>query len=234
VLFFSGGFSSGDAHAPLEKTRSTSRQHRENASRALVLRQRKPAANVFGILPRKRIFHWKNTLMTHPITHDEKDFNTCDLCDAYEKDEPSVVQPLPPVFRDFGSVARFCGPVATVKCHEDNTRVKEAVESPGGGRVLVVDGGESLRCSLVGGNLAVAAKKHGWAGIVVNGAVRDLAELKEAAIGIRALALMPRRSIKHNEGRRDVPVEIQGVAVRPGDWLYADADGIVVSVRQLL
>jgi regulator of ribonuclease activity A len=161
------------------------------------------------------------------------DFATCDLCDAHENDQPPTVQALPPVFHDYGSVPRFAGPVATVRCFEDNSRVKEAVESPGEGRVLVVDGGASVRRALVGGNLAVAAKKNGWAGIVVDGAVRDLLELRLAGIGVRALALMPQRSVKRNEGARDVPVVLQGVAVRPGFWLYADEDGILVSPRAL-
>jgi regulator of ribonuclease activity A len=101
-------------------------------------------------------------------------------------------------------------------------------------RVLVVEGGGSLRRALLGGNLAAAAAKNGWAGIVVDGAVRDLAELRAAGIPVKALALVPLRSVKRGEGRREVPVEIQGVAVRPGDWLYADEDGIVVSATSLL
>ena len=101
------------------------------------------------------------------------------------------------------------------------------------GRVLVVDAGGSLRCALVGGNLAVAAAKNGWAGIVVDGCVRDVAELAGHQTGIRALASMPLPTEKRNEGQRDVAVQIQGVWVRPGDWLYADADGIVVSARAL-
>ena len=140
---------------------------------------------------------------------------------------------LPPVFRDFGAAARFSGPVATVRCLEDNSRVREAVNSPGEGRVLVVEGGGSVRRALVGGNLAAAAAKNGWAGIVVDGAVRDVAELAAAGIGIKALALMPLRSVKRNQGERDLAVEIQGVPVRPGDWLYADEDGIVVSAAPL-
>lgn len=161
------------------------------------------------------------------------DFSTCDLCDAHEKDAIPILRALPPVFREFGSVARFCGPVATVRCFEDNSRVKEAVESPGEGRVLVVDGGGSVRRALVGGNLAAAAARNGWAGIVVDGAVRDCRELQAAGVAVRALALMPQRSVKRNEGERDVPVLIQGVPVRPGHWLYADEDGIVVSERPL-
>ena len=160
------------------------------------------------------------------------DFSTCDLCDAHKA---SLVAPgdagfrvLPPLFRDFGGVAKFAGTVATVKCFEDNTHVKAAVESPGLGRVLVVDGGGSLRRALVGGNLASAAAKNGWAGVVVDGCVRDVAELAACAIGIRALAVIPLPTDRRNEGQRDVPVQIQGVWVRPGDWLCADADGMVV------
>ena len=160
-------------------------------------------------------------------------FSTCDLCDAREKDDPPTLRVLPPVFRDFGAQVRFCGPVATVRCYEDNTRVKEAVESPGEGRVLLVAGGGSVRRALVGGNLAAAARRNGWAGIVVDGAVRDLAELADVALPVKALALMPQRSVKRNEGARDVPVVVQGVDVRPGDWLYADEDGIVLSASPL-
>ena len=160
-------------------------------------------------------------------------FATCDLCDAHEEDTSGAFRVLPPVFRDFGKAARFSGPVATVRAIEDNSRVREAVNSAGEGRVLVVEGGGSVRRALVGGNLAAAAAKNGWAGIVVDGAVRDLAELTAAGIPVKALALMPLRSIKRGEGQRDIPVEIQGVTVRPGEWLYADEDGIVVSATSL-
>ena len=161
-------------------------------------------------------------------------FSTCDLCDAHEKADPPVVRALPPVFRNFGAAVAFAGPVATVRCFEDSSRVKEAVESPGEGRVLVVDGGASVRRALVGGNLALAAARNGWAGIVVDGAVRDVAELRACGLAVHALALMPQRSVKRDEGQRDLPVTVQGVAVRPGDWLYADEDGIVVSDRRLI
>jgi regulator of ribonuclease activity A len=157
---------------------------------------------------------------------------TCDLCDTFKTDTSGAFRVLPPVFRVFGGRRDFAGPVATVKCHEDNTLVKAACDSPGLGRVLVVDGGGSLRRALVGGNLAVAAVRNGWAGIVVDGCVRDVAELEACDIGIRALALMPLPTEKRNEGQRDVPVTIQGVPLRPGDWLVADADGIVVLDRQ--
>lgn len=157
------------------------------------------------------------------------DFSTCDLCDAHKADADGEFRVLPPAWRSFGGRARFAGPVSTVKCHEDNSRVKEAVESPGLGRVLVVDGGGSLRRALVGGNLAAAAANNGWAGLVVDGAVRDAGELAGCDVGIRALALNPMPTLRRGEGQRDVPVQMQGVWVRPGDWLYADADGMVVA-----
>lgn len=160
-------------------------------------------------------------------------FSTCDFCDAHKADTSGAFRVLPPVFNHYGGVAAFAGLVTTVKCSEDNTQVKAAVESPGEGRVLVVDGGASLRRALVGGNLAAAAARNGWAGIVVDGCVRDVAELAAAAVGIRALALMPLPTERRGEGQRDVGVQIQGVWVQPGDWLYADADGIVVSTRPL-
>jgi len=156
---------------------------------------------------------------------------TCDLCDAHKNDSSGVFRVLPPVFQAYGGRAVFAGPVSTVKCFEDNTSVKAAVESPGLGRVLVVDGGGSLRRALVGGNLAAAAARNGWAGLVVDGCVRDMAELAVADVGIRALALMPLPTDRKQAGQVDVPVQVQGVAVRPGDWLVADADGIVVMAQ---
>lgn len=157
------------------------------------------------------------------------DFSTCDLCDLHKGDESLRV--LPPVFRDFGARLRFAGPVATVKCHEDNSLVKAAVDAPGQGRVLVVDGGGSLRKALLGGNLGAAAARNGWAGVVIDGAVRDVAELAACAVGIRALAAMPSPTDRQGQGQRDVVLQMRGVWVRPGDWLYADADGIVLMAQ---
>lgn len=153
---------------------------------------------------------------------------TCDLCDTYKTDTSGRFRVLPPVFRDFGAFNTFAGPVVTVKCFEDNTQVKALVESPGQGRVLVVDGGSSLRRALLGGNLGAAAAKNGWAGVVIDGCVRDVAELALCQTGIKALAAMPLPTERRGEGLLDLPVTLQGVTVRPGDWLYADADGIVV------
>ena len=161
-------------------------------------------------------------------------FATCDLCDEHKNNTDGDFRVLPPVFKDYGRQIKFSGQVSTVKCFEDNTLVKAAVDSPGKGRVLVVDGGASLRRALVGGNLGKAAAKNGWAGVVVDGCVRDSAELAECDVGIRALALMPLPTEKRQEGQSDVSVQIQGVWVRPGDWLYADEDGIVLASRPLI
>ncbi|NCW84911.1 MAG: ribonuclease E inhibitor RraA, partial [Oxalobacteraceae bacterium] len=125
--------------------------------------------------------------------------------------------------------SRFSGPARTLKVFEDNVLVRAALETPGEGSVLVIDGGGSLRCALVGGNLGVLAQNNGWAGIIVNGCVRDSEELNQCDVGIRALAVHPRRSIRKGLGEKDLVVDIAGVMVRPGDWVYADADGILVS-----
>jgi regulator of ribonuclease activity A len=156
-------------------------------------------------------------------------FSTCDLCDAHKGDFDGAFRVLPPVFRHFGGRTVFCGPVATVRCFEDNTSVKALLESPGEGRVLVVDGGGSLRRALVGGNIAAAAARNGWSGVVVHGAVRDAAELAACDVGLVALALMPMPTERRHAGELEVPVQIEGVWVLPGDWLWADADGIVVN-----
>lgn len=156
------------------------------------------------------------------------EFSTCDLCDQHKHDTSGAFRVLPPVFRDFGARTKFAGPVATVKCFEDNSLVKAALESPGEGRVLVVDGGGSLRRALVGGNIGQAAARNGWAGVVIDGCVRDVAELAGCEVGIRALAAMPLPTERRQQGLADLPVQVQGVWVRPGDWLYADEDGIVV------
>lgn len=159
-------------------------------------------------------------------------FSTCDLCDAHKDDGEVTV--LPPVFRSFGGRVAFSGPVSTVKCFEDNSSVKAALDSPGRGRVLVVDGGASLRKALVGGNLAAAAARNGWAGVLVDGCVRDLAELAATDVGILALASVPMPTVKRQLGENDVRVQVQGVGVGPGDWLYADVDGVVLASRALL
>jgi regulator of ribonuclease activity A len=175
--------------------------------------------------------HFRDSAMT---PKNAVKFATCDLCDAHKNDASGSFRVLPPVFKDFGAQHKFSGEVVTVKCFEDNSHVKTAVDSAGAGRVLVVDGGASLRRALLGGNLGAAAAKNGWAGVVIDGCVRDVAELAQCNTGIRALAAMPLPTEKRGEGQRDVAVQIQGVWVRPGDWLYADEDGIVVMPSPVL
>lgn len=161
-------------------------------------------------------------------------FATCDICDANEdKIAAGTLAVLPPVFKSFGKRAAFAGPARTLKVFEDNVLVRAALETPGEGHVLVVDGGGSLRCALVGGNLGVLAEKNGWAGIVVNGCIRDSEEINACDIGVRALATHPQRSVRKGVGDKDIQVSIAGVTVKPGDWIYADADGVLVSGAKL-
>lgn len=159
---------------------------------------------------------------------------TTDLCDA---NEPMLadgsLRVLAPLFRAWGGRAGFAGPVATLRCFEDNSLVRTALEEPGRGRVLVVDGGGSLRCALLGGNLAKLAEENGWAGVIVNGCVRDADEIDACAIGVRALASHPRKSDKRGNGQRDVVVEFAGVRIAPGEWCCADRDGVLVSSTPL-
>jgi regulator of ribonuclease activity A len=157
-------------------------------------------------------------------------FATTDLCDELG-DEVRVAEPL---FREWGGVASFAGPIATLRVFEDNALVREALESPGHGRVLVIDGGGSLRTALVGGNLAALAHRNGWVGILVHGCIRDAAEIAATAVGVRALDTIPRKSGKTGAGERGVPVTFAGLTFRPGQFLYADRDGIVVAERDLL
>ena len=154
---------------------------------------------------------------------------TADLCD----DHGDHVQVCEPVFQPYGGRRAFNGPISTIRCFEDNSRVKEAVESPGAGRVLVIDGGGSRRRALLGDNLGRAAVNNGWAGVIIHGCIRDSAELGHMDVGIRALGTMPLRSDKRGEGERDVPVRFAGVTFRPGEFVYADEDGIIASATAL-
>lgn len=154
---------------------------------------------------------------------------TADLYDDFMHE----VQVAAPILRDFGGKPDFHGAIATVKVFEDNVLVRAALETAGNGRVLVVDGGGSLRCALVGDQLAQLAIDNGWAGIVVYGCIRDAAEIDAMPVGVKALAAMPRKSVKKGEGTPDVPVTFAGVTFTPGHILYADADGILIAARQL-
>jgi regulator of ribonuclease activity A len=155
-------------------------------------------------------------------------FSTPDLADA----NPHV-RALALPLRCFGRRAAFSGPVVTIKCFEDNSRVKETVAEPGEGRVIVVDGGGSLRCALLGDMLAGAAADNGWAGVVIDGAVRDVDEIDAIDLGVQALGTSPIRSTRLGVGQRDIPIRIGGVDVAPGDFLYADRNGVIISAEPL-
>ena len=130
--------------------------------------------------------------------------------------------------RDFGGVKRFSGPAVTIQCFENNPLVRQALGEPGEGRVLVVDGGGSTRCALLGDNLAAMAANNGWSGVIINGCLRDTEDIAKTSVGVKAIAPHPVKSSKRDPGLRDVPVTFAGVTVRPGDWIYADMDGVLV------
>ena len=159
---------------------------------------------------------------------------TTDLCDANEQlFDSGDLQVLAPGLLRFGARERFCGVARTIKLFEDNSLLAQAVKEPGAGQVLVVDAGGSTRCAVLGGNLARSAADNGWAGVLVFGAVRDVDEIDGCGVGVRALAVNPRRSVKRGEGQRELVVSVCGAIVRPGDWIYADRDGVLVSSRPL-
>lgn len=161
-------------------------------------------------------------------------FATTDLCDDHPQLlDNGCLSVLPPVFQPFGKLRKFCGRATTLKVFEDNALVRATLEAPGNGNVLVIDGGASMRRALVGGQLGVLAQNNGWAGIVVNGCVRDSEELDACEVGIRALGVHPQKSSKKGEGERNVRVIISGVAVEPDDWIYADADGVLVARQKI-
>jgi regulator of ribonuclease activity A len=162
------------------------------------------------------------------------DISTTDLCDANEAAlADGTLRVLEPGLIAFGARVAFMGRAATLKVFEDNSLIADTVKTPGEGRVLVVDAGGSRRCAVFGGNLAAAAANKGWAGVIIYGCARDSAEIDAVDLGVRALALHPRRSVKRGEGQRDIPVTFLGVTVKPGDWIYADADGVLVSAAAL-
>jgi regulator of ribonuclease activity A len=152
-----------------------------------------------------------------------------DICDQFIDD--LVV--FDPVFRDFGGREKFCGEIVTIRCFEDNSLVGEAVRSPGESRVIVVDGGGSLRRALLGDMLGAAAVENGWQGLVINGCVRDVEILATLELGVKALAACPVKTDKRGEGRRDVPLRFAGAQMDPGQYLYADANGVVVARHNL-
>ncbi|WUH97407.1 ribonuclease E activity regulator RraA [Spirillospora sp. NBC_00431] len=158
------------------------------------------------------------------------EFATADLIDEFGDELRSCATQ----FRQYGARASFAGRVSTVRCHRDNGLVKRLLNTPAEGRVLVVDGAGSLESALMGDMIAAAAVANGWAGVVINGAVRDVVALRGLDLGAKALGSNPRKSAKDGTGEADVPVAFGGVEFRPGDWLYSDEDGIVLAERDLL
>ena len=155
--------------------------------------------------------------------------NTCDLCDRFEDRVRVLELPL----RDYGGRTAFAGLVSTVKALEDNSLVREAVAEPGEGRVLVIDGGGSLRRAMLGDMLAEKAAANGWSGVLVHGAIRDSGAIAGLDLGVKALATCPRKTDKLGQGLRDVPVAFGGLVIVPGQWLAADLDGVVVADQPL-
>ena len=152
-----------------------------------------------------------------------------DICDDYAE----IVRVAEPIFRSYGRRRAFGGAIRTIKCFEDNSLVAERVDEPGHGAVLVVDGGGSRRCALVGDNLALKAADNGWSGIVVFGCVRDVEVLAEIELGVQAIAAHPLRSIKKGVGERDVVVDFAGVVWVPGQFAYGDENGVLVAPQEL-
>ncbi|WP_328189111.1 ribonuclease E activity regulator RraA [Marinobacter sp. OP 3.4] len=156
------------------------------------------------------------------------DIVTPDICDDYPE-----VQVVEPGFQNFGGIDAFGGEVVTVKCFEDNSVVKEQVGKPGNGCVMVVDGGGSKRAALLGDMLAEKAAANGWAGLIIYGCIRDVDVIRKTELGVQALATHPRKTDKKGIGDLNVPVTFGGVTFRPGQYVYADNNGIVVSEKKL-
>ncbi|MGE6178088.1 putative 4-hydroxy-4-methyl-2-oxoglutarate aldolase [Aeromonas salmonicida] len=153
-----------------------------------------------------------------------------DLCDQYG----DALQVADPLFHDFGGKPLFYGQAVTLSCYEDNSLVRELVNRPGQGRVMVIDGGGSLRRALLGDQLAIKAAEQGWEGIVIFGAVRDVGTLATLALGVKALAACPVKTEKLGKGELDAVVSFAGVTIHPGDYVYADLNGVLVSAARLI
>ena len=156
-------------------------------------------------------------------------WTTPDLCDNH-----SEVAVAAPVFRDYAGKPAFCGRIVTIDCFEDNSRVRDLVATDGRGKVLVVQSGGSLRRSLLGDMLAEKAVANGWSGFVINGCVRDVEALAKLPLGVKALAACPVKTEKRGVGEVDVEVSFAGITFSPGQWLYADGNGVIVANRDLL
>lgn len=158
-------------------------------------------------------------------------YKTADLCDKFDH-QISIVTPN--LLQDFGGKIAFHGIIQTVECFEDNSLVRKSLEENGKGKVLVVDGGASMQCALLGDMLAQLAIDNQWKGIIVNGCIRDADVIAELGIGVKALSAMPLKSVKRDVGERNINVDFCNVNFTPGEWVYADKDGIIVSPVELV
>ncbi|MDF2038150.1 ribonuclease E activity regulator RraA [Cytobacillus oceanisediminis] len=158
------------------------------------------------------------------------DFKTADLCDDHSKELLICLQE----FKSYGQKRKFSGPISTVRVFEDNVLVKEALESIPEGSVLVVDGGGSKRCALMGDRLGEIAQSRKLAGVIIYGCVRDTVELGSLDTGILALGSNPLKSRKEGKGDRNIPVTFGGIDWKPGEYVYADEDGVIVSSKALI
>lgn len=156
--------------------------------------------------------------MSQPAT--DATIHTADVYDQYQS---VAIQ-----FQSVGGRTHFHGPARTLKCFEDNSLLKTMIATPGEGVILVVDGGGSLDCELMGGTMAKTAADNGWVGVIVHGAVRDRGELAALPIGVKALGSNPRKSSKDGSGQQDVDISFGGATFRPGATVYCDDDGILV------
>lgn len=160
---------------------------------------------------------------------------TTDLLDNNEAlIQQEQLRIVAPIFQRFGGKPAFAGSIVTLKLFEDNSLVRSVLGEVGTGKVLVVDGGGSLRCALLGDQLAEMAVKNGWEGVVVYGCIRDSAAINALPLGVRALNTHPLKTVKKNVGERDVAVSFGGITLKPGEWLCADQDGILVSTKPLV
>lgn len=153
----------------------------------------------------------------------------CDLAD----DHRETVQAVEPIFREYAGLKSFHGPITTLRCTEDNLLLRQVFSTPGQGRVMIVDGGGSIRRALVGDKLAALMLQHDWAGVVVNGAVRDIEHLRDMPVAVRALNVCPLKPQQTGAGERDVEVTFGGVTFKPGAWLYADENGMIVAPKPI-
>ncbi len=157
------------------------------------------------------------------------EYITPDLCDAY----PDQVRVMEPMVHNFGGRDSFGGEIVTIKCFEDNSRIKELAGTNGKGKVMVVDGGASLRRALLGDMIAENAAKNGWEGIIINGCIRDVDAIASIDLGVQALAAIPLKTDRRGIGDLNVPVSFGGVTFNPGEHVYADNNGVVVSAEPL-